>query len=1198
MTNEPSGAPPGRRRALRIAVAVAVLAWSWIAFASAIGAVLCFLQRGGRFSLNGAYELAAASAAIAIAAGAIAASAVSSLAGGRVTRILATVGWTAGALTAAIFPVLLGLHTSTAPHAAVFQKAAIAAFAPLIPWVLVLWRPFGNRFSARGGLPPVPRRIWLWVTLLVSSIGPALAGTALILGALIAALHSSQSLTHAGRSIVGGRALFATCVVAWLSASLGLVVAWGHARKSHWARRLQSVAGPVLALLLLISIAVVSGADGWGVLAGPGHAPMAAWTLIVASTSVLLMLGGSYGSLSGPTLAGIVGVAGVLLAWHLPEPRAYGARPKAGESEPPPVAPLAPSRPEDPCKRAAELEARVAQLLEQGRLDRAQRVLERAVSLCDEGAETRNAKRLEVLMSLGAFERARELASASTSPSEADLRARIEACPPDRNTDVELADRALEADRLAEALAGYERAFTTCLRDPQTLAKAARVARALEREPDAQRWFDRALAAAETRHGGSPRPALLKPFHPNASIVWGDEPNLLVIDDDVRVFQAGSLRDRALLDARPSADIEAPPAWSGDGRFVAAVSGRMLRIMDTRTAIVQPVVELADGSRLRVAVSRDGTQLATLGGGWLDVWEAAKRHRLAHWKLDDETPGDALAFVPGANQVVATSAGAHILADISRPEEPVGTTKVGLTAGARLSCGGAWFSSVSGRSISIGPMPPKDELTLIESPDFEPKWFALASDGARLAIAPGSAPQIQVWDVRGRRMLSKFDGEVGSQISSIAISRDGSAVAVGFAAGQAGVWKADRGEVIANLKGHTSEVSSLRFSPDGKRIATIDRSGTLRVFDVTEGKMLLERSPLLPERAVAFAASADGSMLVLGGVTGSLFAWNTVEGTIGSLPKAPGTVGAASLSRDGSDLLVASEQEVAFLDPRAGRVLRTSQPGTAHLGVSLDRAWYAVQREGGAVVRNSRNDTTAFEIRSGGPKACGSVVFSSDGKAVAASGGDGIVRIRRDKPVPLVRGVEQLPWNTGCSALAFSPDDHFLAVGTAESLLLWDIESSSVRWEAPAPRGVQSVAFSPDGALLVTTARLDGVRIWETASGLQHTQAWPDDDARMASFLPGGRRVAWTGEVGGLRLAGADKGAPVGSLLALLDGKAGLCIASNGTAAVVGDAKAITSRMSCAIGSARLPFEVCAERLLRPTLVHELLTGDDAWLEP
>src|SRR6185369_5581719 len=52
------------------------------------------------------------------------------------------------------------------------------------------------------------------------------------------------------------------------------------------------------------------------------------------------------------------------------------------------------------------------------------------------------------------------------------------------------------------------------------------------------------------------------------------------------------------------------------------------------------------------------------------------------------------------------------------------------------------------------------------------------------------------------------------------------------------LWNAETGKQLLQLKGHTSPVRTVAFSPDGKTVASGARESTIRLWDVGTGKEL------------------------------------------------------------------------------------------------------------------------------------------------------------------------------------------------------------------------------------------------------------------------------------------------------------------------------------------------------------------------
>src|SRR5262249_28879909 len=89
----------------------------------------------------------------------------------------------------------------------------------------------------------------------------------------------------------------------------------------------------------------------------------------------------------------------------------------------------------------------------------------------------------------------------------------------------------------------------------------------------------------------------------------------------------------------------------------------------------------------------------------------------------------------------------------------------------------------------------------------------------------------------------------------------------GFLASKVWIWDATTGKVKFTLTGHTASVRRIAFSLDGKRLASGDEEGTVKVWDVTTGQETITVKPKVCVDRLAF--SPDGRRLVSGGMDGS-----------------------------------------------------------------------------------------------------------------------------------------------------------------------------------------------------------------------------------------------------------------------------------------------------------------------------------------
>jgi WD40 repeat protein len=353
-------------------------------------------------------------------------------------------------------------------------------------------------------------------------------------------------------------------------------------------------------------------------------------------------------------------------------------------------------------------------------------------------------------------------------------------------------------------------------------------------------------------------------------------------------------------------------------------------------------------------------------------------------------------------------------------------------------------------------------------------WLCLA--GAQVAAAD---PGPQVFVQTGHTSL----------VSSVALSSDGRLALSGSGDSTVKLWEVASGREIRTLQGHTGQVGAVAFSPDNRFALSGGEDMTLKLWDLATG-LVVRTFTGHTGWIGSVAFSADGKRALSGSRDRTLKLWEVATGReLETLRGHTDAVITSALSRDGRYALSSGsdrDRTIRLWDLASGRELRIFQaiPETIDgLAFSPDGRLALSGGSGENLVR-LWDVASGTQLRSfaGHTSIVAAVAFSPDGTQALSGAWDKTMMLWEVATGRPLRTYHAPDW---LEAVAFSADGRSILAGTSDNLVtLWDVQSGlMVRTFTGKALPVYTVSFAPDGRSAFANGKESALKRWDLASG-------------------------------------------------------------------------------------------------------------------
>ncbi|HLW00181.1 MAG TPA: CHAT domain-containing protein [Ktedonobacterales bacterium] len=293
--------------------------------------------------------------------------------------------------------------------------------------------------------------------------------------------------------------------------------------------------------------------------------------------------------------------------------------------------------------------------------------------------------------------------------------------------------------------------------------------------------------------------------------------------------------------------------------------------------------------------------------------------------------------------------------------------------------------------------------------------------------------------------------------------------------------KSEMGTLLCTYAGHDNQVFHIGWSPDGARMASVQRfDNVVHVWDTDVGARLFTYEGHT-DYVASVAWSPDNTRIASASWDGTIHIWEAQDGgkLLLTYKGHEGRVLDVAWSPDGKRIASVGQNEQVHIWGAASGALITSWPGQSPLAWSPDGVHVACRSgESNARIYAAAKGTYLFGLDF--PEVFYALAWSPDGNLIASAGEGGVIR--------LWKSIGGGQWSFSESeetvmALAWSADSKRLAsCGYDGFVHIWDADSLKNLFTYKGHEGdtvVTDVAWSTDGTRIASASWDETVHIWQ-----------------------------------------------------------------------------------------------------------------------